>query len=134
MAMIALLLSTAPLVAGPLLQNASERIELVSVKRVERLPLWSAETPHDGSTTIGPRGVHIVRTERQRLDGSVRWQVVYAVDCKARRLRRLSQPMATDRVGFAKHTPVEGEDGYWYPERPFTLASQLLQRVCPSGN
>ena len=134
MAMIALLLSTAPLGAGPLLQNASERIELVSVERVEQLPLWSAETPQDASTTIEPRGVHIVRTERQRLDGSGRWQVVYAVDCKTRRLRRLSQPMAADRVGFAKHTPVEGEDGYWYPERPFTLASQLLQRVCPSGN
>jgi hypothetical protein len=45
MAMIALRLSTAPLVAGPLLQNASELIELVSVKP------WSgcrfgAQRPH----------------------------------------------------------------------------------------
>ena len=27
-------------------------------------------------------------------------------------------------------TPVSGEDGEWYPERPFTLASRLMERVC----
>ena len=134
MAMIAMLLATIPPEVRPLLETASERIELISVETTTQLPEWSAESPQRLPSTPSPNRIRIVRTERLSLDGSGSWQVVYGVDCGSRRVRRLSQPMDSRLVGFAKQKPLEGEDGYWYPERPFTLSSRLLKRVCPSPN
>ncbi|MEB3176189.1 MAG: hypothetical protein VKJ87_01165 [Synechococcus sp.] len=106
------LLLPAVLAVAPLLETASERIVLVDVRP-------QAE----------PQQL-LVRTERQRLDGSARWQVLYAIDCGGRRLRRMTHPWPSDQQGLAKRAPVSGDDGEWYPERPFTLASRLMQRVC----
>ena len=106
------LLLPALMAMAPLLETSSERIVLLDAR--------AQSEPHQ----------HLVRTERQRLDGSARWQVLYAVDCHERRLRRMTQPWPADQQGLAKRTPVSGEDGEWYPERPFTLASRLMERVC----
>ena len=134
MAMLAVLLATIPTEVSPLLETNSERIELISIETTTKLPEWSAENPHSITDNPSSSLLRIVRTKRLSLDGSGSWQVVYGVDCTSRRVRRLSQPMDSNLVGFAKQTPLEGEKGFWYPERPFTLSSQLLKRVCPSPN
>ena len=109
---LVVLLLPALMAMAPLLETSSERIVLLDVR--------AQSEPQQ----------HLVRTERQRLDGSARWQVLYAVDCGERRLRRMTQPWPADQQGLAKRTPVSGEDGEWYPERPYTLASRLMERVC----
>ena len=134
MAMLAVLLATVPPEVLPLLETNSEQIELISVETTTKLPEWSAEIPHSITDNPSPSLLRIVRTKRLSLDGSGSWQVVYGIDCTSRRVRRLSQPMESDLVGFAKQKPLKGENGFWYPERPFTLSSQLLKRVCPSPN
>ena len=79
----------------------------------------------------------LVWTLRESLQGPERWRVAYELDCRGRRLRRASQPLAlapgADPVAepLPSALPVPGDqDGEWLPERPFTLAAQLLQRHC----
>ena len=56
--------------------------------------------------------------------------MAYGIDCEGRRIRRLSAPLDLNAGSFAKQTPISGEAGFWYPERPFTLLSRLLQQAC----
>ncbi|MFW6731389.1 MAG: hypothetical protein ACODUE_06615 [Synechococcus sp.] len=82
----------------------------------------------------------LVWTLRESLSGPQRWRVAYEIDCPGRRLRRVSQPLAlapgldprAEAVPPVLPAPT-GEDGDWLPERPFTLAAQLLQRHCPAA-
>jgi len=82
----------------------------------------------------------LVWTLRESLSGPERWRVAYELDCRGRRLRRVSQPLplapgqdpTADAVPAVLPAPA-GEDGDWLPERPFTLAAQLLQRHCPTA-
>jgi len=82
----------------------------------------------------------LVWTLRESQSGPERWRVAYELDCRGRRLRRVSQPLplAPGQDPTAEAVPAvlpapAGEDGDWLPERPFTLAAQLLQRHCPTA-
>ena len=82
----------------------------------------------------------LVWTLRESLQGPGRWRVAYELDCRGRRLRRASQPLplAPGLDARAEPLPADlpgplGDDGDWLPERPFTLAAQLLQRNCPGS-
>ena len=77
-----------------------------------------------------PAAMRVAWTERQQLDGPGRWAVAYGIDCEGRRIRRLSAPLDLNAGSFAKQAPISGEAGFWYPERPFTLLSRLLQKAC----
>jgi hypothetical protein len=79
----------------------------------------------------------LVWTLRESLQGSERWRVAYELDCRGRRLRRVSQPLPLPPGMDPRAEPLPsalpvpgGDDGDWLPERPFTLAAQLLQRHC----
>jgi hypothetical protein len=81
-----------------------------------------------------PRGAPAdwVWTQRHRKDGSGRWTVIYQLDCRQRRLRRLSEPLAPGGGPAQLITPGD-EAGDWFGEKPFTLGSRLLARSCPKG-
>jgi hypothetical protein len=82
----------------------------------------------------------LVWTLRESLTGPERWRVAYEIDCPGRRLRRVSLPLPlapgldprSEAVPPVLPAPT-GEDGDWLPERPFTLATLLLQRHCPTA-
>ncbi len=73
-----------------------------------------------------------VWTQRERKDGSGRWTVIYQLDCQQRRLRRLSEPLAPGS-DLAQIIAPAADAGDWFAEKPFTLGSRLLGRVCPKG-
>ena len=112
----------------PLLQTAQERIVLLDVGPLQPLPAWALAS--EQSSENRPAAMRVAWTERQQLDGPGRWRVAYGIDCKGRRIRRLSAPLDLNAGGFAKQAPISGEAGFWYPERPFTLLSRLLQQAC----
>ena len=112
----------------PLLQTAQDRIVLLDVGPLQPLPAWALES--EQVIEDRPAAMHVAWTERQQLDGPGRWRVAYGIDCEGRRIRRLSAPLDLNAGSFAKQAPISGEAGFWYPERPFTLLSQLLQQAC----
>ena len=112
----------------PLLQTAQDRIVLLHIGPLQPLPAWAL--PSEQSVEDLPATMRVAWTERQQLDGPGRWAVAYGIDCEGRRIRRLSAPLDLNAGSFAKQAPISGEAGFWYPERPFTLLSRLLQQAC----
>ena len=112
----------------PLLQTAQERIVLLSIGPLQPLPAWAVASEQQHVDL--PAVMQVAWTERQQIDGPGRWAVAYGVDCKGRRIRRLSAPLDLTQGAIAKQSPISGEAGFWYPERPFTLLSRLLQQAC----
>ena len=112
----------------PLLQTAQDRIVLLDIGPLQPLPTWALKS--EQSTEDRPATMRVAWTERQQLDGPGRWAVAYGIDCEGRRIRRLSAPLDLNAGSFAKQTAITGEAGFWYPERPFTLLSRLLQEAC----
>ena len=112
----------------PLLQTAQDRIVLLNVGPLQELPSWATAT--EQQPPDAPATMRVAWTERQEIGGPGRWRVAYGIDCEGRRIRRLSAPMDLSQGVFAKQVPISGEEGFWYPERPFTLLSRLLQQVC----
>ena len=112
----------------PLLQTAQDRVVLLDVGPLQPLPAWALES--EQVIEDRPAAMHVAWTERQQLDGPGRWAVAYGIDCEGRRIRRLSAPLDLNAGSFDKQAPISGEAGFWYPERPFTLLSQLLHQAC----
>ena len=112
----------------PLLQTAQDRIVLLHIGPLQPLPAWAL--PSEQSVEDLPAAMRVALTERQQLDGPGRWAVAYGIDCEGRRIRRLSAPLDLNAGSFAKQAPISGEAGFWYPERPFTLLSRLLDQAC----
>jgi hypothetical protein len=112
----------------PLLQTAQDRIVLLNVGPMQPLPAWALTS--EQSTEDRPATMRVAWTERQEIGGPGSWRVAYGIDCEGRRIRRLSAPLDLDAGSFAKQAAITGEAGFWYPERPFTLLSRLLQQAC----
>ena len=112
----------------PLLQTAQDRIVLLDVGPLQPLPAWALTS--EQSTEDRPATMRVAWTERQEIGGPGRWRVAYGIDCEGQRIRRLSAPLDLDAGSFAKQAAITGEAGFWYPERPFTLLSRLLQQAC----
>ena len=116
------------LVSLPLLETTQDRIVLLHICPLQPLPAWAL--PSEQSVKDHPATMRVAWTERQQLDGPGRWAVAYGIDCEGRRIRRLSAPLDLNAGSFAKQAAITGEAGFWYPERPFTLLSRLLQQAC----
>jgi hypothetical protein len=73
----------------------------------------------------------LIYTQRQLNDGSGIWMVPYELNCLSRRVRRLGKAMPGLVPGPIEAPPEEL--GTWFEAKPYTLASNLLTRVCGKG-